>query len=209
MRARTKKIGTELGRKGIETRTRLLAATKVLLQDMSPFHLTAAAIAKAAKTAPTTLYLYFSDVQDILYALAVETRDAFSQLAEEFEGRFLVLDALEQDAFEFITTFNAIYTEHRHVLQYRSLEADRGNQRFLDIQMTNAVPLVELLARAIKHAKPGTRGRAAFADAVVLYCAIERLASLRHQFPPDRPGPSSDELDRAQARIIARHLIAR
>ena len=208
MQARTNKIGTGLGRKGIETRARLLTATKDLLQDTSPFHLTAAAIAKAANTAPATLYVYFSDVQDILYALAVETRDAFSRLAEEYSSRFLDPAAFEQDALDFVETFNAIYKEHRHVLQYRSLEADRGNQRFVDIQMTNAVPLVEQLARAIKQAKPDTRGREAFADAVVLYCAMERLASLRYQFPPDRPGPSADELDRAQARIIARHLIA-
>jgi len=208
LQARTNKVGTELGRKGIETRARLLSATKILLQDTSPFHLTAAAIAKQAKTASATLYVYFSDVQDILYALADETRDAFSRLAQDFADRFREPTAFEQDALDFITAFNAIYKEHRHVLQYRSLEADRGNQRFLDIQTTNAVPLLELLASAIKHAKPETRGRDAFADAVVLYCAMERLASLRYQFPPDRPGPSSDELDRAQARILARHMIA-
>ena len=206
LQARSNKVGTGLGRKGIETRARLLSATKDLLQGTSPFHLTAAAIAKAAKTAPATLYVYFSDVQDILYALSVEAGDAFSRLAEDYEGRFVDHGKLEEDALDFIHSFNAIYKEHRHVLQYLSLEADRGHQRFVNVQMTNAVPLIEQLARVIKQAKPEMRGREAFADAVVLYCAMERLAGLRYQFPPDRPGPSADELDRAQARIIARHL---
>ena len=47
---------TSLGRKGLETRARLLRATRDLLQTLSPLHLTVAAIAKAANTVQGTFY---------------------------------------------------------------------------------------------------------------------------------------------------------
>jgi len=197
-----------LGRKGRETRARLLAAARKLLETTSPLHLTAAAIAKEASAAPATLYVYFADVQDVLYALALETHEAFAQLSESHAEWFTDASRFESDAQALIAAYNAIYTAHASVLQYRSLEADRGNPRFVALQMTDAVPTIELLARAVRRNRPDLSKAEAFADAVVFQCAMERLASVRLQFPPDRPGPSSDELDRAQARIIARHFVS-
>ena len=207
----TTKTGTAnkpvgLGRKGRETRARLLAAARKLLETTSPLHLTAAAIAKEARTAPATLYVYFADVQDVLYALALETHEAFEQLAQRHAEWFTDGNRLEIDAKALIAAYNEIYSAHARVLQYRSLEADRSNARFVELQMNDAVPIIELLARAIRRNRPDLSKAEAFADAVVFQCALERLASVRLQFPRDRPGPSSDELDRAQARIIARHF---
>jgi Transcriptional regulator len=196
-----------LGRKGRETRARLLAATRTLLETTSPLHLTAAAIAKEAGIAPATLYVYFADVQDVLYALALETHHAFAQLAESRAEWFTESSRFESDAKALIAAYNEIYSAHARVLQYRSLEADRGNARFVGLQMTDAVPVIELLARAIRRNRSDLSKSEALADAVVFQCAMERLASMRLQFPPDRPGPSTEELDRAQARLIARHLV--
>ena len=206
-RAGTASKTAGLGRKGRETRARLLGATRALLETTSPLHLTAAAIAKEAGIAPATLYVYFADVQDVLYALALETHEAFARLAESHAEWFTDSSRFESDAKALIAAYNEVYSAHACVLQYRSLEADRGNARFVELQMTNAVPVIELLARAIRRNRSDLSKAEAFADAVVLQCAMERLASVGLQFPRDRPGPSSDELDRAQARIIARHFV--
>ena len=80
LRSDQNKDGTALGRKGAETRARLLAATRTLLETVSPFNLTVAAIAKAARTAPATLYVYFNDVQDVFYALSVEACQDFEAM---------------------------------------------------------------------------------------------------------------------------------
>ncbi|MBW6927620.1 TetR family transcriptional regulator, partial [Salmonella enterica subsp. enterica serovar Weltevreden] len=73
-----------LGRKGRETRQRLVDAAALLLASTSPMDLTAMAIAAEAGTASATFYVYFRDVQDILYALSeAATEDmlaAFSKL---------------------------------------------------------------------------------------------------------------------------------
>lgn len=207
MEARTengKRVG--LGRKGTETRARLLAATRELLTTTSPFHLTVAAIAKAAGSSPATLYVYFDDVQDALFALATEASDAFGELYGDHPEWFSRADQLEQDCAAFIGTYNRVWDTHCHELRYRNLEAERGNSRFLELQTANAVPIIERLARAIRHFSPALRSSDAHAEAVVLYCTMERLAGVRSQFPSGRPGPATSELDRAQVRVLARHL---
>jgi len=205
--SKANKDAAGLGRKGRETRARLLAAARRLLETTSPLQLTAAAIAKEASTSPATLYVYFTDVQDILYSLALETREAFVQLAQEHVDWFTDSGRLEEDARALIAAYNEIYRAHASVLQYRNLEDDRGNPRFVELQITDALPTIELLARGIRRNRPEVTKADALADAIVFQCAMERLAGIRHQFPRDRPGPSSDELDRAQARIIARHFL--
>lgn len=200
------KVGTVLGRKGAETRARLLAATRVLLQTVSPFNLTVAAIAKAAKTAPATLYVYFDDVQDVFYALSVEACEDFEDMTRNHPEWFTNRDRASQDAHEFVEEFNRVWDRHSHALQYRNLESDRGNARFLDLRTANALPMIERLTAAIRQARPNRPHRESFADAIVLFSSVERLAATRHQFPKDRPRWPPDELSRAQARVIASYL---
>ena len=195
-----------LGRKGRETRARLLAATRELLKLVSPVQLTVAAIAKQTKMAPATLYVYFDDVQDVLYALSVEAGVEFVALFETHAQWFCDPSRLVQDAQEFVGAFNRLWDSHCHVLQYRNLESDRGNVRFQDLRTAESLPLVERLAAAARLARPHLRRREAYADAVVLYASVERLAATRHQAPSDLPRLPPEELSKAQARIIAQYL---
>ena len=61
----TNKNGQLLGRKGMETRKRMMEAARRLLATRSPFDLTALLITREAKSAPATFYVYFDDVQDV------------------------------------------------------------------------------------------------------------------------------------------------
>jgi AcrR family transcriptional regulator len=201
------KTGTVLGRKGTETRARLLDATRELLKSVSPFNLTVAAIAKAAKTAPATLYVYFDDVQDVFFALSLEACEDFEDMTRNHPEWFTDRSHIVQDAQQFVDEFNRVWDRHNHALQYRNLESDRGNTRFQDLRTANALPLIDRLAEAIRQTKPSRHNRETYADAIVLYSSVERLAASRHQFPTDRPRLPVDELSKAQARVIARYLM--
>ncbi|CAN5309690.1 hypothetical protein BH10PSE13_BH10PSE13_09540 [soil metagenome] len=201
------KAGTVLGRKGAETRARLLEATRDLLKTVSPFNLTVAAIAKAAKTVPATLYVYFDDVQDVFYALSVDAGEDFAEMTRNHPEWFMDPGRLSEDAQQFVDEFNRVWDRHSHALQYRNLESDRGNARFLDLRTAHALPLIDRLAVAIRQAKPKNPNREVYADAIVLFSSVERLAATRHQFPVDRPRLPSDELSKAQARVIASYLM--
>lgn len=194
------------GRKGTETRARLLAATRELLKTTSPFNLTVAAIAKAANTAPATLYVYFEDVQDVFYALSVDACRDFEEMTRNHTEWFDDLGRIESDAQQFVDEFNKVWDQHSHVLLYRNLESDRGNTRFQELRTTNALPIIDRLSVAAANANPELSKREAYAEAIVLYCSVERLAATQHQIPADRPRLPPEELSRAQARVIARHF---
>ncbi len=199
-------VAPVLGRKGTETRARLLAATRELLKTTSPFHLTVAAIAKAANTAPATLYVYFEDVQDVFHALSAEACREFEQMTRDNPAWFTDLGRIEADAEQFIEAFNRIWDRHSHALLYRNLESDRGNARFQELRTASALPMIDRLAAAAGKANPALGKRDAYAEAIVLYSSVERLAATRHQIPSDRPRMPPEDLSRAQARVIARHF---
>lgn len=200
------KAGATLGRKGAQTRARLLAATRELLQSVSPFQLTVVAIAKAARTASATLYVYFDDVEDVLYELASEACIDFREMLDRHPEWFSRPESIARDAQEFIDEFNIVWDRHSHVLLYRNLEADRGNLRFLESRTTNAIVILERLTIAVRDARPALSRVEAQSDAVVLFSAVERLAGTRQNYAAMRRSLPLDELRRAQARVIVAYL---
>jgi AcrR family transcriptional regulator len=204
------KDGWALGRKARETRQRLLSVTGELLKTTSPFNLSVAAIAKAAQTAAGTFYVYFEDVQDLLYALCVEAGEETAQMVASHPEWFTDPQKLGEDCQSFIDGFTEAWDKHSHALLYGSLEADRGVTRFLDLRTQNAAPVINLLAAAIRAAKPDRSAGEALADGVVLYAAIERLAASSHMYyPANRPGPTFEQLRKAQTRLLRDYLTPR
>lgn len=195
-----------LGRKGIETRARLLRATRELLETVSPFNLTVAAIAKAAKTVPGTLYVYFDDVSSVFYELSVEASEDFQSMLEANAQWFTDRSQYVADARRFVAEFNRVWDAHAHVLHYRNMEADRGNERFMLLRLASSVPAINRLTDAIFSARPRLTKVQARAEAVVLYSAVERISASLMSLPADRPGPPTNELVDAQVRIIAAQL---
>lgn len=200
------KAGQTLGNKGTETRLRLMEAARRLISKSSPLNLTAAAIAKEAGTAGATFYVYFDDVEDILWALCESiAQDTTNLFADDSILR--VDERLEQDALAFVKSYARIWTRHGPLLLYRNLESDRGNPRFYALMLRISLPILKGLTDRIVAAstpeKPITRGEAN-AEAVVLYAAMDRIAAALHQYPRDSLMP--DVLLRAQARVLTRML---
>lgn len=203
---RMNKNGQQLGRKGIDTRQRLMDATRRLLVTISPFGLTALLVTKKARTAPATFYVYFDDVQDLLYALCAETG---GEMVDLFENDRLLRDParMEQDALAFVQAFNRVWDRHSNILLYRNLEADRGDARFDKLRTKAAIPTLDALAERLTATYPPVqrpRRSAIYAEAVVFFVAMERLAAAVHQYPGE--GLSAKDLMEAQARVLVRLL---
>lgn len=176
----TNQQGQTLGRKGLQTRQKLMMATRKLLDVYSPVELTAVSIAKEAGTSSASFYMYFEDVRDVLYALAVEAGTAMSAAHEVVQEPWDP-DTVHGHALRLVERFNDVWHAHRQVLRFRNLEADRGDPRFEALRMSTYVPFIDLLARQILATCPPDRPRPslsqAFALASVLHAAMERLAS--------------------------------
>lgn len=195
-----------LGRKGQATKRALMDAASRLLQTVSPMGLTAAAISKEAGTSPATFYVYFDNVEDILWALCGEISDETSHLF--VHDRFLRDDArLEQDALEFVRGYCDIWSKDGLLLLYRNMESDRGNRRFYQLVLKIALPILQGLTDRIVEAAPPDRPtsrREANAEAVVFISAIDRIAAALHLWPDD--SLSADTLLEAEARVLVRML---
>lgn len=200
------KNGQELGRKGRETRQRLMDATLELLKEQSPVDLTAVQIARKASMASASFYVYFGDVQDILYAMS---EAACQDLVRKFEATELFLDRdnAADDSERFIDFLNAAWSEHQIIFHYRDMEANYGNQRFSSLLTQTAIPMMDRIYALVREGYAEEGGIAnidAYAEAVVLFVSIDQLAASMHRdhangLPPER-------LKAAQARILARTL---
>ena len=201
-----KKTGSILGRKGRATQRSLMDATLGLLQRTSPINLTAAAISKEAGTSPATFYVYFNNVEDILWALCSEISNETSDLF--VNDSFLRSDdRLEEDALQFVRGYCDIWSKDGMLLLYRNMESDRGNRRFNQLVLKIGLPILQGLTSRIVEAappdKPITRSEAN-AEAVVFIAAIDRIAAALHLWPED--SLSADTLLRAEARVLVRML---
>ncbi|MGI4855991.1 MAG: TetR/AcrR family transcriptional regulator [Janthinobacterium lividum] len=177
--ASTNKQGQILGRKGRETRTKLMEATRLLLSSHSPVELTAVGIAAEAGTSPASFYMYFDDPKDVLFSLGEEAGRDMVMLRKIFEEPWS-LDRLEQQTTAVIEGLNDVWTKHRPVLRFRNTEASRGDKRFEELRMNTFIPFIQGFAECILSVNParGARKRAdAFAEASILHGAMEHLAA--------------------------------
>lgn len=199
----TNKQGQALGPKGQATRLRLMQAAGKLLKTQSPVELTAVSIAKMAKTSSATFYMYFDDIKDILFALSEaagqDMGDALEVLDEVWD-----LSRLESQSARLVEVFNRVWDNHREILRYRNMEADRGDSNFEKLRMDVYVPFVELLAQRMiamcTAEQKITRGDAR-AMASVLHGAMERMATSDPEVV--NKGLGINRLKAAQARVVA------
>lgn len=172
------KHGQAIGRKGLESRQRLLDAARQLIADEPAHKLTASAVARAAQLASQTFYLYFADIDEILLTLSREASEDMSQVHEALSAPW-TSQSPASHARRFIEAFSAYWDRHRAVLSVRNYLADSGHEAFTRLREEAALPLIELLADRIMagHAD-GTvvDRRAAFSRSLVIYSAIERMA---------------------------------
>ena len=195
-----------LGNKGRETRALLMTTARNLLDVVSPLSLSAASISKEAGTSPATFYVYFENVEDILWALCEDISKDVSHLFED-ETTLRVPERLDEDALAFVQGYCDIWAKHGPLLLYRNMEADRGNKRFNQLVLRIALPFLEGLTDRIVEAAPADQPISrseANAEAVVLISAIDRIAAALHLWPDDSLTPSV--LLRAEARVLTRML---
>jgi AcrR family transcriptional regulator len=201
---RSNKIGQQMGARGAQTRSRLLAAAETLLRTVSPMDLNAAAIAREAETSPATFYVYFTDVRDLLFDLTGAAAPAFAAMFPRPDS-LLVPARRGADASILVAAVNAAWDRNTAVLLYRNLEADRGDAAFDTARTAWAQPVLVRIVTAMQTTSSTRRNlRQAQADAVILLAAIERIAATTHRAPTN--GPPADDLAAALVRMVCQAL---
>jgi AcrR family transcriptional regulator len=200
---RENKLGQTIRPKGAATERNLMQATLTLLKDHSPLDLSVHRIAREAGTSPATFYNYFKSVKEVILALVQTLREPYVRdVLPTLQGPWQ--DAIEDHVRRFVLAYFTFWDEHRRLLAVRNLEADLGDQEFIDSRIEMAQPVVDALCERFRGA--GSRKKApqaqAWAQAVVCCAAMEEMFS----YPPeayrsDTPATPEDIVE-AQISII-------
>lgn len=200
---RVNKQGQALGRKGEESRRRLLDATLSLLTTDSVHKLSASKIAREADMASQSFYLYFKDIDEILLTLAEEAAADVADIVSILRGSDsgATPEALSRD---FIDAYSGYWDRHRPVLNARNYIADSGNVAFLKVRQNATMPMIRAIAERIRAAQPGgaLTQAASLSRAVIIFLAIERLAARANAVQHSKTEASKEDLRRAEIDIL-------
>lgn len=169
--------GQRLGRKGRDTRERIIAAAQTLLAAPEPVQITLSAVAREASLGMTTLYLYFGDLTELLLAVL----EPMMATAEDCYLASLRIrwpeETLGQHCIDFVNAYHAFWQQHSRILHLRNSMADQQDQRMMVHRIRSAQPLIAALVEQM-DCDPRANPSPAFGMASVLVTGLERLVTI-------------------------------
>ncbi len=174
-------FGQRLGRKGRDTRGRIIAATERLLAGPPDKPISLSAVAREASLAMTTLYLYFSDLVELLLAML----EPVTASAEESHVALLRPhwpdELLDERCGEFVTAYHDFWVKHARLLHLRNSFADNHDERMGQHRISSSWPLIKLLVlqmgdEATASSPSTSTPTAAMATSLVI--GVERLITV-------------------------------
>jgi AcrR family transcriptional regulator len=138
-------LGQRLGRKGRDTRERILVATEKLLASPPGTPISLSAVAREASLGMTTLYLYFSDFTELLLAvldsiMATAEESYVGDLRERWPD-----EELGAHCLRFVEAYHAFWVRHSRALHLRNAYAYNNDKRVIDHRIVVSRPLIDLL----------------------------------------------------------------
>lgn len=193
------KAGQKLGRKGLETRAKILAAMQQLLASAPHERLTPSSIARCAGLASQSFYLYFEDIKEVLLALCEETVAEVPPIVALFQQAAASGD--EADMAAFIRAHYEFSRRHLALFTLRNYYSDNGERPFYTVRSRCSVPILQEIAKVIA-ARGNISDVRATARAVVIIAGLDRMSSRPDL--SDADGEISDtDLLRAEADILS------
>jgi AcrR family transcriptional regulator len=199
-KARQNLYGQAMGRKGNETRQRLIRATVELLEKRSSRDVSVSDIATLAGTSSSSFYIYFADVS----AAALAAAESVEQITPEIE-QLLRQPWSKNDgqlkAAALVEEYVSFSSQHHAILRIRNLSADEGDKRFEAVRHHAVSRIHELLEARIAAAGNGLDPSA---GASAILALMERISSIARL--PLRRHHSRKSLITAAAFLIASAL---
>lgn len=169
--------GQKLGRKGKDTRQRILAAAAALICGPATEPVSMSAVARRADLGMTSLYLYFADLTELLLALLepvmAEGREELTALIEPRWDD----DRLAGHCFVYMRAFLGFWSRHSALLHLRNTMADSGDERMMLARVNSSLPMIHHLAAQMDGVRAETDSPA-YALATVLATGIERMVTM-------------------------------
>jgi AcrR family transcriptional regulator len=195
--------GQAMGRKGLQTRNRLIEATLAQLETTRLRDLRVSEIARQAGMSTATFYVYFPDVADAVLAVLEQTTQATPELLALIDGDWGEGDADER-AQRITQSYSDHWGQHHALFRVRNLAADEGDERFRIARETAIRGVLNATAAAIARAQKAgwaTSTLDPMATSGVLMAMLERFAAVQSHY-------NYSGLHREEMTISAAHLLA-
>jgi AcrR family transcriptional regulator len=169
--------GQRLGRKGRDTRQRIIAATEELLSEVSLEQISLSAVARKVPLRMSSLYLYFADLTELLLAVLepvmATAEDAFmAQLRQRWPD-----EGLYDHCLTFVRAFHGFWDRNSPILHLRNQLADRKDLRMMHARVHAAQPVLRLIVNQMDLGDDAPSS-GALGMASVLYTGIERVVTI-------------------------------
>jgi AcrR family transcriptional regulator len=174
--------GQSMGRKGTQTRERLIRATTELLEKRPLRDVVVSDIATLAGTSSSSFYIYFADVSSAALAAAQGVEQITPEIEALLGSPWTRADAQDK-AGALVESYVNFSSQHHAILRIRNLSADEGDKRFEDVRHRAVSRIHELLEARIVAAKNGldpSSGASAVLALMERIAAIARLPLRRH-----------------------------
>ncbi len=195
--------GQSMGRKGTQTRERLIRATIELLEKRPLRDVVVADIATLAGTSSSSFYIYFADVSSAALAAAQGVEQITPEIESLLGNAWSRADAQDK-ASALVEAYVNFSSQHHAILRIRNLSADEGDKRFEDVRHRAVSRIHDLLESRIGAAKNGLDPSAGASAVLAL---MERIASIARL--PLRRHHSRKSLITAAAFLIASAMTPR
>jgi AcrR family transcriptional regulator len=139
------------GRRGLQTRQRLLECTIDLLGSTPYRDLKVTDITRAAGTSPATFYQYFVDIEAILLAVAEQAVEEGRQLATLISDRPWKGASGVASAEGLVDGFLEFWRDHRSTLRVVDLLSTEGDKRFRHQRVLMLNAMTKALAAEISE----------------------------------------------------------
>jgi AcrR family transcriptional regulator len=175
--------GQAMGRKGNETRQRLIRATVELLEKRSIRDVSVSDIATLAGTSSSSFYIYFADVS----AAALAAAESIEQITPEIEA--LLREPWSRTdaplkAAALVEEYMNFSSRHHAILRMRNLSADEGDRRFEEVRdqaLSRMHDLLEARIAAAANDLDPSSGASAVLALMERISAIARLPLRKHR----------------------------
>ena len=191
-----------MGKRGAQTRRKLLDATAQLLEHHGVRDLRVVDIAREVGTSPATFYQYFRDVEEAVLALASDVGDELEPLAALLDGAWEGDDGLDA-ARALVDGFIVYWDRHRAVLRTRNLAAQEGDARFREVRNRTLGVFTQRISAKVAESQAAGRvvpELSAAAAGAALVALIERMAAFHFDLEP--LGVARADLVETTARIL-------
>lgn len=191
--------GQRLGRKGQETRERILAAALRLFEDPLAPPVTLTSVAREASISLTNFYLYFPDFVDLVLALLDRVMtDSQADYIDVMRIRWSD-DDLSGRCLLFLEEHYQFWRRHTRLLHLRNTLSE-SDTRVMEYRQRAIQPILQFLAMQMDH---GTGQGFTCADlAMVLLIGFERTATI--VTAPKFEVLAQEQSDLANGRIVDR-----